>query len=176
MATEAFRGEFYQKVDSKARVSIPASLRRILELEDPGASNTQRARVNMVYGGAGRNFVECYSMNGARDLNFRIQQLPMGSKEREKAELTFITRSTDVEIDEDGRLVLPAKVRAKMGVTVDDLAKGFAAAFAGRLERFQLWKGDTYDAIVVAADEDGDDDLLNGQDPLILLKNTTSGV
>ena len=128
----------------------------------------------MVYGGAGRNFVECYSMNGARDLNRRIGQLPMGSPEREKAELTFITRSTDVEIDEDGRLVLPAKVRAKMGVTAEDLAKGFQAAFAGRLERFQLWKGDTYDALVVAADEDGDD-ILGGHDPLILLKNTVSG-
>ncbi len=174
MATEAFRGEFYQKVDSKARVSIPASLRRILEAEDPGASTSQRARVNMVYGGAGRNFVECYSMNGARDLNHRIAQLPMGSPQREKAELTFITRSVDVDIDEDGRLVLPAKVRAKIGVTAEDLAAGFQAAFAGRLERFQLWKGDTYDALVVAADEDGDD-ILGGQDPLILLKNTVSG-
>jgi MraZ protein len=79
-----------------------------------------------------------------------------------------------VEIDEDGRLVLPAKVRAKMGVTAEDLSKGFQAAFAGRLERFQLWKGDTYDALVVAADEGGDD-ILGGLDPLILLKNTTSG-
>ena len=33
MASEAFRGEFYQKVDAKARVSIPAAFRRILEAE-----------------------------------------------------------------------------------------------------------------------------------------------
>ena len=31
MASEAFRGEFYQKVDAKARVSIPAAFRRILD-------------------------------------------------------------------------------------------------------------------------------------------------
>jgi len=168
---EAFKGEFYQKVDSKARVSIPASLRRILELDDPATKNGQRARVNMVYGGSKRQFVECYSMIGAADLHKRIAQLPLGSAQREMAELTFITRSTDVEIDEDGRLVLPAKVRQKMGVTTEELAKGFSAAFAGKLERFQLWKADSYDAQNEAAGED----ILEGQDELILLKNTTSG-
>ena len=38
MVSEAFRGEFYQKVDSKARVSVPAAFRRIIEagvLPDP---------------------------------------------------------------------------------------------------------------------------------------------
>ena len=33
--SEAFRGEFTQKVDGKARVSIPAAFRRILEAGDP---------------------------------------------------------------------------------------------------------------------------------------------
>ena len=32
---EAFRGEFNQKVDGKARVSIPAPFRRVLEAGDP---------------------------------------------------------------------------------------------------------------------------------------------
>jgi MraZ protein len=169
---EAFRGEFYQKVDSKARVSIPASLRRILEAEDPEGGS--RPRINMVYGGPGRRFVECYSMKGARDLNARIEQLDIGSDEREQAELYFITRSTDVEIDEDGRLVLPPKVRAKMGVSAEDLAAGFQAAFAGKLDRFQLWKGDIYDQEVGGVEEDSGG-LLAGRDARYLLKNTTSG-
>ncbi len=174
MATEAFRGEFYQKVDSKARVSIPAPLRRILDADDPATTEKPRTRVTMIYGG-GRNCVECYSVKGAAELAARVRQLPQGTKPRLKAERSFITLSTDVEIDEDGRIVLPQKVREKMGVTADDLAKGFLAAFAGTLDRFQLWKGDTYDTEVVAADEADDDDLLGGQDPLILLQNTTAG-
>ena len=174
MATEAFRGEFYQKVDSKARVSIPASLRRILELDDPVTPEKPRARVNMVYGGPGRRFVECYSVKGAGLLNARIEQLDVGSPEREQAELIFITRSTEVEIDEDGRLVLPPKVRARMGVTAEDLASGFQAAFAGKLDRFQLWKGEIYDHEVAAVDEDREG-LLGGRDARFLLKNTVSG-
>ena len=174
MATEAFRGEFYQKVDSKARVSIPAPLRRILDAEDPATPDKSRARVTMIYGGT-RNFVECYSQSGAAALAARVQQLPQGTRERLKAERTFITLSTEVEIDDDGRIVLPQKVRDKLGVTAEDQAKGFLAAFAGTLDRFQLWKGDTYDVEVVAADAAGDDDLLGGADPLILLKNTTAG-
>ena len=68
MLTEAFRGEFYQKVDSKARVSIPAAFRRILEAEDPQAIEGARHRVYMVYGGKSRTFVECYSRAGADAL------------------------------------------------------------------------------------------------------------
>ena len=68
MASEAFRGEFYQKVDAKARVSIPAAFRRILEAEDPASAEFPRPRVYMVYGGKSRRFVECYSRAGADAL------------------------------------------------------------------------------------------------------------
>ena len=54
---EAFRGEFYQKVDAKGRVSIPAAFRRILEADDPPSTDFPRPRVYMIYGGANRNFV-----------------------------------------------------------------------------------------------------------------------
>ena len=85
MVSEAFRGEFYQKVDSKARVSIPAAFRRILEAEDP-ASGDSRPRVYMVYGGKNRNFVECYSRSGADALAARIDAMELGSVDRDRAE------------------------------------------------------------------------------------------
>ena len=72
---EAFRGEFYQKVDSKARVSIPAAFRRILEAEDPVTEQNPRARVYMVYGGKNRRFVECYSRVGADALAAKIEAM-----------------------------------------------------------------------------------------------------
>ena len=143
MATEAFKGEFYQKVDSKARVSIPASMRRVLEQGDPDCGNG-RARVNMVYGAGGR-FVQCFSMKGAQALYDQIASHDIGER-RDALELAFVTRSAEVEIDEDGRLVLPPKVRDRMGVTPELLVKGFSAAFAGKLDRFELWIGDVYDA------------------------------
>jgi MraZ protein len=91
MVSEAFRGEFYQKVDSKARVSIPAAFRRILEAEDP-TSGEARPRVYMVYGGKSRNFVECYSRAGADALAVQIAGMALGSPDRDRAERDLISR------------------------------------------------------------------------------------
>lgn len=166
MVSEAFRGEFYQKVDSKARVSIPAAFRRILEAEDP-ASGDSRPRVYMVYGGAGRNFVECYSRAGADELAARIDAMPWGSEDRNRAERDLIRRSVMAEIEPDGRIVLPQKVRAKMGFVADET--GGEAAFAGYINRFKLYRRDVYDA------ENADDDD-DGIDPLALIgRNTRAG-
>ena len=153
MATEAFKGEFYQKVDSKARVSIPAPLRRILEQANPAESS--RASVIMVYGAGGKH-VQCFSTRGAQDLYDMIARHPIG-KSKSALELAFVTRSAEVEIDEDGRLVLPPKVRDRIGVTPEALASGFMAAFAGKLDRFELWLGDTYEAETPDMSDDADD-------------------
>jgi MraZ protein len=156
VVTEAFKGEFYPKVDSKARVSIPAPMRRILELADPADGDRTRARVIIVYG-AGGKYAQCYSMAGVQQLYAIINSHPVGSKKRDDLETAFVARSAEVEIDEDGRIVLPPKVRARMGVTADDLAGGFNAAFAGKLDRFELWKADFYDAETPDIDSISDD-------------------
>ena len=158
MVSEAFRGEFYQKVDSKARVSIPAAFRRILEAEDP-SSDDARPRVYMVYGGKSRNFVECYSKSGADALAAKIEAMELGSDDRDKAERDLISRSVMVEIEPDGRIVLPLKVRLKMGFGADEAGD---AAFAGFTNRFKLYRREVYDA---ENDEDDDD----GVDPLALV-------
>ncbi len=144
-------------------MSIPAAFRRILEAEDPASAEFPRARVYMVYGGKHRNFVECYSKAGADALAAKIEAMELGSPARDRAERDLISRSVMVEIEPDGRIVLPAKVRAKMGFVGDDLAKGDEAAFAGFTNRFKLFRRDVYDAEL--ADEDDDD----GVDPLALV-------
>ena len=159
---EAFRGEFYQKVDAKARISIPAAFRRILETDDPQTSDSARPRLYMVYGGKSRTFVECYSKLGADRLAADIEAMDMGSPERTRAERDLISRSVMVEVEPDGRIVLPQKVREKMGFHGDDLASGGEAAFAGFTNRFRLYRREVYDAELA---EDDDDDI----DPLTLV-------
>ncbi len=154
---EAFRGEFYQKVDAKARVSIPAAFRRILDADDQPLAENTRPRLYMVYGGKSRTFVECYSRRGADALAAEIEAMDMGSPERTRAERDLISRSVMVEIEPDGRIVLPVKVREKMGFHADDLASGGEAAFAGFTNRFRLYRREVYD-------EDDDD-----TDPLTLV-------
>jgi MraZ protein len=159
MMSEAFRGEFYQKVDSKARVSIPAAFRRILESEDPSSPEFPRPRVYMVYGGKARRFVECYSKVGADALAAKIEAMEMGSDERDRAERNLVSRSVMVEIEPDGRIVLPAQVREKMDLSGDALMGGSEAAFAGYTNRFKLYRRDIYEAELAQDDDDGVDPL-----------------
>ena len=114
----------------------------------------------MVYGGKNRNFVECYSKAGADALAAKIEAMEMGSPERDRAERDLISRSVMVEIEPDGRIVLPLKVRAKMGFSPDEIAG--EAAFAGFTNRFKLYRREVYDA-----ENDDDDD--DGVDPLALV-------
>ena len=158
---EAFRGEFYQKVDAKARVSIPAAFRAVLNADDPQKGEKGGARLYMVYGGKTRTFVECYSKRGADQLAEDIEAMDMGSPERTRAERDLISRSVMVEIEPDGRIVLPGKVREKMGF-IGDLPAAAEAAFAGFTNRFRLYRREVYEAELA---EDEDDDI----DPLTLV-------
>lgn len=160
--SEPFRGEFYQKVDGKARVSIPATFRRILDSEDALTAENKRTRIVMVYGVKSRNFVECYSKLAADELARDIASMPRGEKPRLRAERELITKSVVVDIDEDGRVVLPPQVREKMGVTGDDLAAGVEAAFAGATDRFKLFRRETYLVQRAKDAEDEDEDEDNG--------------
>jgi MraZ protein len=155
---EAFRGEFYQKVDGKARVSIPAAFRAVLNADDPQKGEKGGARLVMVYGGRARSFVECYSKRGADLLAADIEAMDMGSPERVRAERDLISRSVMVEVDADGRIVLPPKVREKMGFTAE-LPADPEAAFAGFTNRFRLYRREVYEA-ELAEDEDDDTDPL----------------
>lgn len=164
--SEAFRGEFTQKVDGKARVSIPAAFRRVLEAGDPDST---RKRIVMVYGDERRKFAECYTITEAARLEARIRALPLGSQKRRILERNLITLSVTLEIDDDGRIVLPGKVRDKIGLSADEMTKGAEAVFAGALDTFQIWKSATYDAEILRAAEDDLADLPEDMDILSLL-------
>ena len=163
--TDRFRGEFSQKVDSKARVSIPATFRRVLEAGDPAFRETSRLRVVMVYGDSRRSFVECYTVTEMRTLEGLIEALPRGTPRRRLLERNFITLSQTVDVDDDGRIVLPAKVREKLALD----GAGDEAVFAGTLETFQLWRADTYEAELARPSDLEAAELADGADMLSLL-------
>lgn len=156
---EAFRGTFFQKVDSKARVSIPAAMRRVLEAEDPLSAENTRPRIYMVYGGETRNFVECYTRKGADALAEAIDQMDWGSDERAQTEFEMIEQSHQAEIEPDGRIVLPLDIRTKMGLSTQDLAQGAEAVFVGSINRFKLYSRAVYEARRAAMPSDGLDPL-----------------
>ena len=158
--SEAFRGEFYQKVDSKARVSVPAAFRRIIQAGDPEFTPTSRPRFVAIYGGPQQHLI-CYTVAGMARIEARIARMKSGSPERRALERNMLTRSQLAEIDDDGRIVLTTKLREKL-----ELDLGTEAAFAGALDKFQIWNRADYD---VGAAHDDDFELPEGTDMTALL-------
>ncbi|PTX54072.1 MraZ protein [Litoreibacter ponti] len=159
---QRFRGESVHKVDSKGRVSIPALFRRVLEASDPAWAEGLSPNVVIVYGGKSQNYLEAYTQQAINEVDERIARLPRGSKPRRALEHLFNAQSLPTQTDDTGRLVLPAKLREKVGITGE-------ALFVAMGDTFQIWAPDAFEArnadIEDWLDAQGDD-----FDPLELLE------
>ncbi|MDU9002551.1 division/cell wall cluster transcriptional repressor MraZ [Sedimentitalea todarodis] len=157
-----FRGEGHHKVDAKGRVSIPASFRRVLESGDPNFQSGGNPELVIVYGDHRRSYLECYTMNAIDEVDAKIDAMPRGSMERKMLQRLFHGQSFPTTVDETGRLVLPAKLRNKIGLEGE-------AFFIAAGDTFQIWKPETYDTEELAKTEAWLDDLPDDFDPLVYL-------
>jgi len=162
-----FRGESQHKVDAKGRVSIPAFFRRVLESGDPGWQPGSTPELVIVYGDEDRNYLECYTMEAIDDVDAKIDALARGSFERDMMQELFHGQSWPMTVDDTGRLVLPAKLRNKIGLEGE-------AFFIAAGDTFQIWKPETYEVEAKARKakwrEKLKDKMAEGSDPMILLE------
>lgn len=150
-----FIGESHHKVDSKGRVSIPAAFRRVLTHGDPDCPEGGNPQLIIVYGGASRDYLECFTVAGIEAIYDKIEKLPRANPRRRAMQRLYSTQALYTSVDETGRLVLPQKLREKIGLNGE-------ALFASQGETFEIWKPETYDeqfSEVLAADDDFDPDL-----------------
>ena len=173
--SEAFRGEFSQKVDPKARVSIPAAFRRAIEAGDPGAADSRSKFIIIYGGGSTRKYLECRTINGMAQLEARIALMPSGSERRRYVEHNMITPSLVAVIDVDGRIVMPPKAREKIGLGGTTLKDGSELIFAGSLDKFHIWRHDTYEADQGHLAEPGPEILSAGADMLSIVPDFPGG-
>lgn len=157
-----FRGEFSQKVDDKGRVSIPAQFRRVLESGDPAWTDGKRPEFVIVYGDHRRKYLECYTIEAINEVDGQIAGLPRGSVERRMLERLFSGQSQQTNVDETGRLVLPARLRGKIGLNDE-------AFFIATGDTFQIWNPGTYEADELSRTEAWLEGFPDDFDPLILL-------
>ncbi|PTN00966.1 MraZ protein [Rhodovulum imhoffii] len=134
-----FRGDFQQKLDSKGRVSVPASFRRVLEQGDPDWQKGLRPRLVIVYGDKLQKYLECFTMRAVDEIDDMIARMPRGSVDRRMMEHYFHGLSHPTEIDADGRLILPQRLRDKIGLM--DEAYFFATS-----DTFKIWNYETFEA------------------------------
>ncbi len=136
-----FRGESTHKMDQKGRVSIPADYRRtIVEENAKVGKELDHYTLIIVFGDNRQNHLECYPLTLSQEIHENIKaRYPRGSKEREFLDNFYETKSIAVQIDPNGRMLLPQNVRskAKLGSTV---------CFAGKGESFQIWDPELYAA------------------------------
>ena len=133
-----FRGESLHKVDLKGRVSVPAPFRRVLEDGDPEFKTGSNPNFVIVYGGVKTPCLEAYTMKSISTVDQLISKLPRFSREREILERFINTQSIYIQLDENGRIVLPPKLKAFIGLEGE-------AIFAGMGEKFQIWEPKTYE-------------------------------
>ena len=153
-----FRGEYTYKVDAKGRVSIPAPFRRVIEAGDPEYTEGLRPQFILVYGEDSQKFLEGFTIDEARALEDKINSLPNSPLKRRLIK-EKITLSHDAEVDPDGRLVLPARLRDKIGLQGE-------AVFMGTLNTFRVWAPDEYTRHMAAEDDDLGVDIPEGTDPM----------
>jgi transcriptional regulator MraZ len=157
-----FRGESHHKVDAKGRVSIPASFRRVLESGDPNWQSGHSPELVIVYGDQRRKYLECYTMQAIDEVDAKIDALPRGGMERKMLQRLFHGQSFPTNVDETGRLVLPAKLRSKIDLEGE-------AFFIAAGDTFQIWKPDTYESEELAKAEEWLEDLPDDFDPMQFL-------
>ena len=132
-----FRGSEEVKVDGKGRMSVPARFRRIFEAGDPDWKSNERTRMIVVYGPTNWKKLEFYTVAAAERIDEEIDQLPRGSQERIWLETLMNGMATEAEIDTDGRLVLPQKLRDKIGLDNE-------AFFTSKGDFIEVWSPANY--------------------------------
>ena len=101
----------------------------------------------------------------AFEIDAKIDALPRGSMQRKMLQRMFHGQSFPTNVDETGRLVLPAKLRTKIELEGE-------AFFIAAGDTFQIWKPETYEAEELAAAEEWLDDLPDDFDPMEFLDGT----
>lgn len=134
-----FRGSDTFKVDGKGRVSIPAAFRRVIEASDPDWREGLKPNIVIVYGDDRQDWLEVYTMTAIDEIDQQIEDMQRGSPERLWLEDLMHGKSVETQIDDDGRLVLPQKLREKIGLKDE-------AFFISAGDYFKIWRPETYAA------------------------------
>lgn len=163
-----FRGEGHHKVDGKGRVSIPAHYRRVLEAGDPMWSEGKTPELVVVYGDHRRRYLECYTIDAANEVDAKIAAMKRGSMERRMLERLFNGQSLLTSVDETGRIVLPIKLRQKIGLDNE-------AFFIATGDTFQVWEPGTFEAEELSKTEAWLEEFPEDFDPLTLLDADPEG-
>lgn len=143
VASPSFLGEFSQKIDGKGRMSIPSDFRGVLDDGDIDRPADKTTRMFLLYGPHLKNHMQAYTPDAMLEIIADIKRLPRGSQARKRASKLIMGKSLQIEIDKDGRIVLPKERREQIGIN----EKGGMITMIGLGDYFEIWNKDVYDEI-----------------------------
>jgi MraZ protein len=114
-----FKGQFEHTVDDRGRLAVPARYR----------SDFERGGVMTI---AGDGCAELYTPEGFDRMSAYVAAMPRTTADGRDARRDFYGRAFDVELDKQGRILIPARVRQDMGL------EG-AVTIVGSFECFEVW-------------------------------------
>lgn len=164
----SFTGEYPQKVDGKGRMSIPADFRAVLEARDPKWQTGTNPRLVLQYSDNLKDHLRVYTVERIEEIRARIERAPEGPNKR-GLQFLYFTQTVTLEVDKDGRIVLPIRHRQKLGLTEGEVT------YLGYGSYFEIWKSETYSG--TKAQEIGGwlDALPVDVDPLALIDDLPEG-
>jgi MraZ protein len=141
-----FLGEFFNRIDAKGRVSVPAKFLRVIEAGDPEWQQGGNPGFVLVWGMFRQH--RRLSAYTVREMNRTVRRITAMKHGPERAALqAMMTRgSVNVAVDANGRMVMPPNARELLG-------DGEELVFAGAGDHFQIWTPDAYAADVAATQD-----------------------
>lgn len=130
-----FLGEYDHTVDDKGRMAMPAKFRAGL------------ASGLVVTRGFDQNLL-VYPMDVWRELAARVNALPMTQPAARNLRRLLFGSAADLEIDKQGRILLPANLREYAGITGE-------AVVAGMDTFLEIWSQERWQAVIASFPEEG---------------------
>jgi MraZ protein len=127
-----FRGQFEHAIDEKGRLSIPAKFRQALGKE--------KSLILTCW----NSYLSAFPLSVWQDIETRIREKSM-FKEPTRDFLRYVYSSAeDVEIDSQGRILVPQALRQKAGVSKD-------VVLIGMMLQIEVWDKGRWMAKLAAA-------------------------
>jgi len=120
-----FTGQYERTIDAKNRIQLPAQVRASIDPEDDGKGL-------YVTLGDHRGTLSIFTERGFEDLAARIETEFMPGQESRRFELQFYALAARVDIDKQGRILLPERLcrKARLGEDV---------FLVGQKHRIDIW-------------------------------------
>ena len=127
---DQFVSTFTNKIDAKGRVSVPASFRTVLAKDGFEGIYCYPSLDDDALDAGGQRLVD--------KIQHLLEELGPYSDERDNLAMALFGASEILTLDQDGRIILPERLRDHAGIKSH-------VTFVGLGNKFQIWKPETFD-------------------------------